>query len=243
MPSREEISNQQDLLRRYRRNLTHLLKQVTSFGSEDAVPLAIMNSLDDTRANINRIKGILRGWGVNVDDLPDEGAPDASTTAQPSSASSYPPTPANIPQVKSATASPFQYDVFISYSHVDEDWVEHTLLKTLEDAGLRACIDFRDFAVGRPAIINMEEGVLKSRHTVLVLTESWLKSEWTLFENLLVQTSDPGALRQRMIPLRVKPVEGLPARISMLTWVDFTRADRQGIAWKQLFTALGVPGS
>jgi hypothetical protein len=145
--------------------------------------------------------------------------------------------------VKSAAASPFQYDVFISYSHADEDWVEHTLLKTLEDAGLRACIDFRDFAVGRPAIINMEEGALKSRHTVLVLTESWLKSEWTLFENLLVQTSDPGALRQRMIPLRVKPVEGLPARISMLTWVDFTRADRQEIAWKQLFTALGAPGS
>jgi hypothetical protein len=41
------------------------------------------------------------------------------------------------------------YDVFVSYSHDDEEWVENTLLERLEAAGLRVCIDFRDFAPGR----------------------------------------------------------------------------------------------
>ena len=30
----------------------------------------------------------------------------------------------------------FKYDVFISYSHKDEEWVVNTLLPALEDAGL-----------------------------------------------------------------------------------------------------------
>lgn len=244
MPSQEDIRHQLGLLEIHRRNLAQYLKQHALLGEAFAPPM-ITNGIRMERENITRIKGILRGWGQQIDDLPDDGAPDVAATtatAQQSSEHSYPPTTSTVPQLKGPVASSFQYDVFISYSHVDEQWVEHTLLKTLEDAGLRVCIDFRDFAVGRPAIVNMEDAVLNSRHTVLVLTESWIKSEWTLFEGLLVQTSDPGALRQRMIPLRVKPVESLPARIAMLTWVDFTRADRQEIAWKQLFTALSEPG-
>jgi hypothetical protein len=240
MLSQEDIRHQQTLLNTYRRNLTHLVRQAASFGSEDAAPLHIVNSLDDTRTNIRRIKGILRGWGVIIDDLPDEGALDAAATTQPSSAPPYPATPADIPHQKSA-ASSFKYDVFISYSHADEQWVEHTLLKTLEDAGLHACIDFRDFAIGRPSIINMQDAALQSRHTVLVITESWIKSEWTLFESLLTRTKDPAGLTRRTIPLRLQAVD-LPDFISMLTWVDFTRADRQAMAWKQLFTALGTTG-
>lgn len=72
MAAEEEIAHQQELLKRYRRNLAHLVKQVISFGGEDAAPLSTMNSLDDTRANIRRIKGILRGWGIAVEDHPDD---------------------------------------------------------------------------------------------------------------------------------------------------------------------------
>jgi hypothetical protein len=113
------------------------------------------------------------------------------------------------------------------------------VLKALEDAGLRACIDFRDFAIGRPTIINIQDAALQSRHTVLVITQNWIKSDWTMFESLLIRTKDPGSLQARTIPLRLETVE-LPDFISMLTWVDFTRADRHEIAWKKLFTALGA---
>jgi hypothetical protein len=39
----------------------------------------------------------------------------------------------------------FKYDVFISYSHKDQEWVRNILLPTLEKQGLKVCIDYRDF--------------------------------------------------------------------------------------------------
>jgi len=134
----------------------------------------------------------------------------------------------------------FRYDVFISYSHADEDWVVKTLLPRLEAAGLKVCIDYRDFDAGKPSIINMEDAVDQSRYTLLVLTPNWTGSDWTGFESVLVQTDDPLGRRQKMIPLMLEKCE-LPKRIKTLTYVDFTRPDRAEIAWTQLLTALGKP--
>ena len=116
----------------------------------------------------------------------------------------------------------YRYDVFISYSHKDKDWVQGWLLPQLEAAGLRACIDFRDFEPGLPSLVNMEKAGERSRKTLLVLTPNWVESEWTTFESLLVQTDDPAGRRARMIPLLLKPCEP-PKRIAMLTYVDFAR--------------------
>jgi len=134
----------------------------------------------------------------------------------------------------------YTYDVFISYSHRDEDWVANTLLPRLEDAGLRVCIDFRDFVVGTPRLVNMEQAVDKSQRTLVVLTPAWIESEWTGFESLLVGTTDPAGRRRRLVPLRLKPCQP-PPRIAMLTYVDFTRPERLDLAWRQLLTGLGAP--
>ncbi|MGD0205803.1 MAG: toll/interleukin-1 receptor domain-containing protein, partial [Dehalococcoidia bacterium] len=113
------------------------------------------------------------------------------------------------------------YDVFITYSHKDGEWVQNWLLHRLEDAGLSVCIDFRDFDIGVPKLVNMEQAVDRSRKTLLVLTPSWVKSEWTNFEALLVQTDDPIGLRRRILPLMLKRCDP-PKRIAMLTYADFT---------------------
>ncbi len=42
----------------------------------------------------------------------------------------------------------FTYDVFISYSHKDSEWVLRTLLPRLEQARLKVCVDKRDFRAG-----------------------------------------------------------------------------------------------
>jgi hypothetical protein len=121
----------------------------------------------------------------------------------------------------------FDYDVFISYSHRDSEWVRDWLLPRLEGAGLRVCVDFRDFEVGVPSLVNMERAAERSRKTLLVLTPNWIESEWTNFEALLVQTEDPIGLRRRILPLmreRCQP----PKRIAMLTYADFTAPGR----WK-----------
>ena len=129
------------------------------------------------------------------------------------------------------------YDVFISYSHKDEEWVINTLLSALEKAGLKVCVDYRDFDAGTPSIINMENAVERSRHTITVLTPNWINSEWTDFESILTGTSDPAGRRRKLIPLMLVSCD-LPKRISMLTWVDFRREDRADIAWNQLLAAI-----
>ena len=113
------------------------------------------------------------------------------------------------------------YDVFISYSHADSDWVFEWLVPRLNDAGLKVCTDRESFALGVPALINMENAVATSRHTLLVLTPAYLASEWTMYEQILTQTQDPIGLRQRTIPVLRQPCD-LPMRIAMLTCADLT---------------------
>lgn len=133
----------------------------------------------------------------------------------------------------------YQYDVFISYSHRDGEWVRNFLLPRLEGIGLRVCIDYRDFEIGAPTLINMENAVERSRKTLIVLTPAWVESEWTTFESLLVRTNDPGATLRQLIPLLLEPCE-LPEYIALLTYVNFTRRDDLTLAWERLLTALGA---
>jgi hypothetical protein len=111
-------------------------------------------------------------------------------------------------------------NVFISYSSKDGDWVKNWLLPRLEGAGLKVHIDFRDFEIGVPSLINMENAVKKCEKTLLVLTPNWINSEWTNFEALMVQTKDPIGLRRSIIPLMLEKCE-LPERLAIFTYADF----------------------
>jgi tetratricopeptide (TPR) repeat protein len=139
-------------------------------------------------------------------------------------------------------ADDFKYDVFISYSHKDEIWVVDTLLTTLENAGLKVCIDFRDFVPGKPSRHNMRDACKDSKYTVLVMTPAWMASEWTSFEGLLTFLHDPANKHLRTVPILFEQCE-IPEDIQIFTYVDFLRKDREAIAWKQLFTSLGKPNA
>ncbi len=106
MSSPDNIAQQQNLLKAYRRNLDLLVRQAATYGGEDAVPISVANSLDQTRDNIARIKGILRGWDVTVEDLPDETVSGAAATiATQPVVQPYLQSPAEIPQVKGSAIS------------------------------------------------------------------------------------------------------------------------------------------
>jgi len=131
----------------------------------------------------------------------------------------------------------FKYDVFISYSHADWDWVWDTLLPCLEAAGLRACVDERDFEIGISHLINVERAVDNSRHTLIVLTPDWVNGEWNEFESLLVGSTDPAGRRRRLIPCKLKPCE-LPQRIAMLDCADLTRPSHKEMQLARLVSSL-----
>ena len=131
----------------------------------------------------------------------------------------------------------FAYDVFISYSHADKEWVWEWLVPRLKEAGLAVCTDRESFDVGVPALVNMENAVAASRHTLLVLTPAWVKSEWTNFEALLVQTDDPIGLRRRMLPLMLEKCRP-PKRVSIFTYADFTQPDQWEIQFERIVDAI-----
>jgi hypothetical protein len=65
------VEHQRNLLRIHRTTLAAYLSQKEQLKLGQAPPIVI-NSIQHSRSEIQRIKAILRGWGVAVDDLPEE---------------------------------------------------------------------------------------------------------------------------------------------------------------------------
>jgi hypothetical protein len=88
MPSQDDILAQQALLEAHRQTLGVLLTQQAQLGEFHAPP-AIANGIRAARGSIAQIKQLLRGWNVDVEDLPNDVEPpgtpaDAAPHALPS---------------------------------------------------------------------------------------------------------------------------------------------------------------
>lgn len=81
-----------------------------------------------------------------------------------------------------------EYDAFVAYSEKDTEWVIHNLVKKLETdktatgETFHLCLHHRDFGVGTPIAINIINSIESSRHTILVISDHFLRSEWCLME-------------------------------------------------------------
>ena len=128
------------------------------------------------------------------------------------------------------------HNVFISYSLRDQVWAREYLLPALRAAGLTT-IDRADFAIGRPELENMERAVDASQHTLVVLTPAWVEDHSANFISLVAQSDDPDARIGRLLPLILEPCEP-PARIRMLTSVDFSDPARRDDELQRLVDAL-----
>jgi TIR domain len=132
------------------------------------------------------------------------------------------PSPSIGPEATGKPSPP--YDVFLSYSHRDREWVEGFLLKRLEAEGAKVLlIDDRDLLVGDSGVARVEQAVKSSRHTLTVLTPDWLASQWPVYESLLATTDKP--LGRKLLPLVLKPCIP-PARMAALVYADFTVPSR-----------------
>jgi AAA-like domain/TIR domain len=137
------------------------------------------------------------------------------------------------------TAPNYVYDVFISYSPTDQDWVCDELLPRLEQADLKVIIDHRDFALGVARLVNVEEAVRNSRKILLVLSPNATSNKWAHFEALLAQTADPDGHQPRVLPLLLEPCD-LPERLAMLTPADFTNPANRDKQMVRLLRTLGA---
>ncbi len=127
--------------------------------------------------------------------------------------------------------------IFISYSHKDKKIVQDWLIPVLENQCLNTYVDFKDFEIGIPSLLNMERGIEKCEKTILILTKNWLESEFTQFEALLLQAENPLNLNKRILPLLFEKCD-LPKRLKMYTYADFTDESQREIQIGRLITQI-----
>ncbi|XP_074606545.1 matrix-remodeling-associated protein 5-like [Acropora palmata] len=72
----------------------------------------------------------------------------------------------------------FQYDVFITFSSQDSNWVKKELIPLVEKHNLNYCIYDRDFEVGKPVVDNAAHSVYTSRKVLAVMSHNYMSSEF-----------------------------------------------------------------
>lgn len=79
---------------------------------------------------------------------------------------------------------PKKFDAFISYSHLDEYFVEQQLVPYLEGEPhpFKICIHHRNFIPGKFITDEIVKSVEESRKTIIVLSNNYLASSWSTFE-------------------------------------------------------------
>ena len=99
----------------------------------------------------------------------------------------------------------YLYDAFISCTREGAKWAKKHLLPKLEnkDTGLKFCVAQRDFLVGKTIIDNIMDTISRSRKTILLVDETFKKSEWCQ-EELLLSHHVSGEILMHYI--NIKPV-------------------------------------
>ena len=134
----------------------------------------------------------------------------------------------------------FIYDVYISSSSRDRDWVRDYLLPRLKAAGLRIWIDSAEIELGQIWESVIERALAQSRNMLVVLSpasvaSSWIETEYTAFLNF--KTKDGERL---LIPLLLRPIE-IPSFLRHFNWVDFTQEKNWESGMQALLKALRAP--
>lgn len=112
----------------------------------------------------------------------------------------------------------FLYDVFVSYSHDDLDWVTG-FAERLESEGFRVARDEVVFKPGDVLVHAIEQAIRDSAHGILIFSPASVASGWVQQEYAaLMQRSIQGGLR--FIPVVIDDVE-LPVFAATRYYVDF----------------------
>ncbi|KAL3279760.1 hypothetical protein HHI36_017268 [Cryptolaemus montrouzieri] len=87
------------------------------------------------------------------------------------------------------------YDVFVSYSHKDEDFVLENLVAVLENGPkpYKLCVHFRNWIPGEFISTQVTSSVRDSRRTMVILSSNFLESVWGKME---FRTAHSEAMRE-----------------------------------------------
>ncbi len=95
-------------------------------------------------------------------------------------------------------------DFFVSFNSADRAWADW-IAWTLEEAGYQVVYQPWDFRAGGNFVLEMQKAASETRKTVVVLTDNYLKADYTQPEWAAAFVQDPRGEDRKLIPLRVAP--------------------------------------
>lgn len=120
----------------------------------------------------------------------------------------------------STTEQRYEWDLFISYSHTDTDWVTKHLVEPLQacrtaDGRIpKLFVDKESIRISFNWMEMITTGILQSGAVVLVLSGDYFEREFCRFELMKTFHLDPTGARHRTISLLVEPNVALPQTYS-----------------------------
>ena len=146
-------------------------------------------------------------------------------------------------QIFSVESEPeLRWDVFVSYSSKDFDWVKE-LRDTLEKPpfNLTVCSHQRDWEVGRTILDNMYESIYCSNKTLLVVSKSYLESSFCIEElNIAIGCEIQKLLKDKVIVIKLDDVslKKLPKTLRQKSYLDFSNDEQRKHYKTKLLKAL-----
>ena len=114
-------------------------------------------------------------------------------------------------------------DFFVSYTQADRAWAEW-LAWELEAAGYTTVLQAWDMPAGTAFVHAMDQAVQHARHTLLVLSPAYLRSEMAEAEWRPGFKADPSGTQRRLLPVRIEACE--PAGLlADRVWIDLAGTD------------------
>ncbi|XP_065087548.1 toll-like receptor 6 [Ochlerotatus camptorhynchus] len=133
-------------------------------------------------------------------------------------------------QSLTSVAGCYMYDVFVSYSEQDRQWVLDELLPNLEKTeDIAVCLHERDFQVGVSILENIIHCMDQSKTLLLVMSESFLLSHWCQFEMHLAQHRLLETRREQLILVLL---EDIP-KIKRSKTLQYLMKTKTYIIWPQ----------
>ncbi|HHY2677051.1 TPA: toll/interleukin-1 receptor domain-containing protein [Bacillus toyonensis] len=109
-------------------------------------------------------------------------------------------------------------DFFISYNHKDEQHAEW-ISWILEEAGYTTIVQAWDFKSGNNFAVLMHQATSKSKHTLALVSNNYLGSQFTLAEWISAFVDDPTGEHQKLITVRIEDIK-LEGLLKQILYID-----------------------
>lgn len=142
----------------------------------------------------------------------------------------------------------YRFDAFISYAEENLRFVTNGIIPNLEkpEENIALCIHQRDFVAGNAISENIIDAITKSRKTVIVLSKSFIKRRWCIYEfNMARMESMYNRDNNHIVLVMLEDVSIKEMPLEMAAWIkdnsyiEYT-SDEQGelLFWNNLKTAI-----